>query len=289
MNRMSIRKFTISFITILFIFAIGFFSSSKAETEEEGFSYSKYSVVLKTYVDNRGMVNYSALKSNKPHMKDLNDFIVSVGSVKPGAYNGWSSREKVAFLINAYNAFVIKVVIDNYPIKSTLLLSTFYPKNSIRQIKGVFSEVKFELMGKVVTLDDIEHKNLRVNFNEPRIHMALVCAAKGCPKLSNEVYTGEDLNTQLKEQGRVFCLDPRKFRIDKENNVVYLSEIFKWFGEDFTLKYGKKDKVQKFSELERAVLNFAAGYLNESDRRYLSLGEYKIKYIKYDWSLNEKM
>jgi uncharacterized protein DUF547 len=273
MNRISIRKLTISFTAILFIFAIGFVSSSKAETEEEGFSYSKYSVVLKTYVDNRGMVNYSALKSNKSHLKDLNDFIVSVGSVKPGTYNGWSSRGKVAFLINAYNVFVIKVVLDNYPIKSTLLLSTLYPKNSIRQIKGVFSEVKFKLMGKVVTLDDIEHKNLRVNFNEPRIHMTLVCAAKGCPKLSNEVYIGEHLNNQLKEQGRVFCLDPRKFRIDKENNVVYLSEIFKWFGEDFILKYEKKDELQKF---------------NESDRRYLSLGEYKIKYIKYDWSLNEK-
>lgn len=279
--------------------AVGFFiilsiliavpcSAAAAEDSGGDFSYNDYSFVLKKYVNTRGMVDYAALKSNGSDYAKLNGFVSSLGSLDRAVYDGRPTDHRIAFLINAYNAFVLKTIVDNYPIRPTILRSTLYPENSIRQIRGVFSELKFRLMGTDVTLDDIEHRNLRVKFDEPRIHMALVCAAMGCPRLRAEPYYGARIDEQLDDQVRTFCSDSDKFRIDRETNEVHLSEIFKWFGEDFILKYGTDGKLEGFSEKERAVLNFIIENVNVRDAKYLSRGGYKIKYIKYDWTLNEK-
>jgi hypothetical protein len=250
--------------------------------------YDDYSYVLKKYVSTRGTVDYAALKFNGADYARLNGFVTSLGAFDRAVYDGWSADYKIAFLINAYNAFVLKTIMDNYPIEPTVLRSTLYPENSIRQIRGVFSELKFRLMGTDVTLDDIEHRNLRVKFDEPRIHVALVCAAMGCPRLRAEPYYGARIDKQLDDQVRTFCSDPDKFRIDRENSEVHLSEIFKWFGEDFILQYGTNGNLEGFGEKERAVLNFIMAHVNERDSKYLSRGGYRIKYIKYDWTLNEK-
>lgn len=279
---------TIGYYIILSIISVGFRSSAEAEEAYGGFSYDNYTVVLKNYVDEVGMVDYAALKSKSADYTKLNTFASSLGAVNRATYDSWPGDYKIAFLINAYNVFVLKTIMDNYPIQPNILLSTLYPDNSIRQIKGVFSELKFKLIGMEVTLDDIEHRNLRVKFEEPRIHMALVCAAMGCPRLRVEPYYGARIDEQLNDQVKIFCSDPKKFRIDRNNAVVYLSEIFKWFGEDFILKYGGNNNLLKFDKSERAVLNFIKEYVAERDAGYLSRGDYRIKYIKYDWTLNEK-
>ena len=139
----------------------------------------------------------------------------------------------IAFWINAYNSLTLVAIIDHYPIKPTVVRSLVVPQNSILQIPGVWTKLKFPMMGGEVTLDSIEHENLRPNFNEPRIHMALVCAAMGCPRLLNRPYDAHELDSQLDNQTMIFLSNPKKFRIDKESNSVYLSSIFKWFGEDF--------------------------------------------------------
>ena len=138
-----------------------------------------------------------------------------------------------------------------------------YPKSSIQQIPGRWDKVQWLVMGQKLTLDRIEHAILRGGdpalvatygpFHEPRIHLALVCAAMGCPPLRNEPYAGERLDAQLDDQVRRFLRNPQKFRIDRGNGRVYLSSIFKWFGGDFIKKYGAGEKFAGHSDAERAV------------------------------------
>ena len=142
-------------------------------------------------------------------------------------------------------------------------------------------------MGQNLTLGHIEHKILRVEFDEPRIHMAMVCAAMGCPPLRNEPYTGDKLQEQLDDQTRRFLANAEKFKIERTKKSIYLSPIFKWFADDFIKKYGPQKNIGRHSKKDSAVLNFIASYLENTQKDYVLTGKYKIKYLKYDWSLNE--
>ena len=237
------------------------------------FSYEDYDTVVKTYVNNSGLVSYTSLQANR---QILDKFSAAVGAVAPSTYHSWSKNEQLAFLINAYNAFTLQSIIDQSPLKK-----------SIKDIPGVWGRNKFQIAGQSKTLDDIEHKTIRVDFNEPRIHVALVCAAMSCPPLRNEAYTSENLDAQLDDQVRKFIASPQGFRIDRQKNRVYLSSIFKWYGQDWQKSYGVDGKFAGNAK-ERAVLNFLSKYLNPQDKLYLEGGNYKIRYLKYDWSLNQQ-
>lgn len=249
------------------------------------FGYCDFGALLQAYVDDEGMVKYGALEADRAK---LDAFAGAIGSLDPAVFDTWADNEKIVFWINAYNGLTLKAIIDHYPIKPSFIASLRFPKNSIRQIPGVWEKLKFRVMGREMTLDEIEHANLRRNFNEPRIHMALVCAAMGCPPLRNEPYANDRLDSQLDDQTRRFLSDPLKFRIDREGGRVYLSSIFKWFGGDFVKTHGVDDAFAKHSRADRAVLNFISRYLDEADSGYLSTREYAIEYLDYDWSLNEQ-
>jgi len=259
--------------------------SSEAIAAERDFSSAPYASALKSYVDRQGLVDYSGLKDGR---KTLDDFASSIAGLDRKTYDGWTEKGKIAFRINAYNALTLVAIVDNYPIKASFVRSLRFPKNSIRQISGVWDKLEFPVMGRNMTLDGIEHDNLRAGFNEPRIHMALVCAALGCPILRDEPYTGAGLDAQLDDQTARFLRDPRKFRIDRKRGRVYLSSIFKWFGSDFLKSYGNAGKFSRFGETERAVLNFVNRHLDPKSRDYLEKGEFSIEYLPYDWTLNEK-
>lgn len=261
------------------------FNGVAAQDTTSMFNYERYAAVFTTYVNDQGMVDYKGLKA---HPQDLNIFLAQVEQLDRTVYNQWMENEKMAFWINAYNALTLKAIITHYPIKSSWRASLLYPKNSIRQISGVWDKLKFTVMGEKMTLDNIEHDTLRKAFNEPRIHMALVCAAMGCPPLRNEPYSGTELDAQLDDQTRRFLKNSQKFRMARDEGRVYLSSILKWFGEDFIESYGTKEKFSEQSEAERAVLNFISDYLGEAEREYLLTGKYSIKYLDYDWSLNEQ-
>ncbi len=261
------------------------FEASTARASDPAFSYADYAAALKTYVDDQGWVNYQRLKQNS---QQLDAFASALGRLDSRLYDSWSEKQKIAFWINAYNALTLEAIITHYPIKPSFTTSLVFPKNSIRQIPGVWDELTFEVMGRKVTLDEIEHKILRAQFNEPRIHMALVCAAAGCPPLRNEPYSGEHLDHQLDDQTRRFLSNPRKFHIDRAGGRVSLSSIFKWFGEDFVKTYATDEKFAGHKPSERAVLNFISRYVEAADREYLVSARYKITYLDYDWSLNEQ-
>ncbi len=261
--------------------------SDQERSSEElspGLDFRHFEKILKNHVDNNGMVNYKALKA-KPD--NLDSFINIIANLNPDEYETWDHNAKVAFWINCYNALTLKVIIYNYPIKSSFFRSQRYPSNSIRQIPGVWKKITFTVMGKKLTLDEIEHRILRKRFDEPRIHMALVCAAKGCPPLLNEPYRPKELDRQLAQQSRKFLSDPLKFRMD--NNTVYLSPIFKWFADDFVSKYGSNKDFAQYKEPAASVLSFISGYLEGAVQQLLKSSEpLKIKYLQYNWTLNEQ-
>jgi hypothetical protein len=253
--------------------------------EGSGFSWEEYAAVLDGFVDNNGLVDYASLKNGRSNL-DL--FVSSLAGLDRGLYESWDNSGKIAFWINAYNGLTLKLIIDNYPIKSSRLKSVVFPTNSIRQISGAWEEIFFEVMGEAVTLDSIEHKILRSGFDEPRIHMALVCAAISCPVLRNEPYSADRLEQQLEDQALRFIANPLKFQVDRESGVVRLSAIFDWFAGDFIAVYGTGDPPGKRSEKTQAVLNFVSRYVSEEDRVYIETGDYEVKHLDYDWTLNEQ-
>ncbi|NQV35584.1 MAG: DUF547 domain-containing protein [Phycisphaeraceae bacterium] len=244
-----------------------------------------YAEALRTFVDSRGMVDYEGLKKNP---QALNTYLRYISTVPEQTIDQWSDVDKIAFWINAYNGLTLKAILDHYPIKSSFFRSLTYPKNSIRQIPGVWNKLKFSVHNRPMTLEHIEHKILRLRFNEPRIHVALVCAAKGCPPLRNEPYVGQTLDTQLNDQTATFMADLTKFKIDRKEGIVYLSSIFKWFGEDFVATYAPPENAGDLSQTLSAVMNYLTTHVDALFKPYLLRGKYKVKYLKYDWSLNEQ-
>ncbi len=248
-----------------------------------GFGYDAYAAVLDRYVDDTGMVGYKALKADRG---GLDTFVTRLGRLDRKTYRGWNEKAKIAFWINAYNGLTLKTIINHYPIKASWWRSLRYPKNSIRQISGVWDDITHDVMGRKMTLEDIEHETLRKAFDEPRIHLALVCAAMGCPPLRNKPYRGDKLDAQFADQARAFLSNPKTFRIDRAAGEVYLSPIFKWFGEDFVPGYVPEKGFGNRGKTLRAVLNYVAGHLRQKDAEYLRTGEYDVEYLDYDWTLN---
>ena len=142
-------------------------------------------------------------------------------------------------------------------------------------------------MGKKLSLGDIEHKILRKKFHEPRIHMAMVCAAKGCPVLLNEPYLSKKLNAQLNNQSKRFAHDFGKFKIDQKNKTVYLSPILKWFAKDFK-KNTEGTTLPGLNSEQTGVIKFIRQHLGDKQKQFIDKNKIKIKYLKYDWSLNEQ-
>lgn len=238
--------------------------------------------MLQKYVHN-GRVAYKGFISSH---KAFEEYLNQLGDADE-RFADWGRNEKLAYWINAYNAFTIKAIIDSYPIKKGFFIS-FYPANSIRQIDGVWDKLTFRAAGSMVTLNEIEHKILRKEFTEPRIHFAIVCASVGCPELRSEAYTADEVQEQLEQGARDFVNNPQKVLIDPEKKDVKLSKIFKWFGEDFIGAFGTAEHFNNRNPKDRAVLNFVRTYIEQE--RLISLldaNRFKVSYLKYDWSLNE--
>ncbi|MEM8677311.1 MAG: DUF547 domain-containing protein [Cyanobacteria bacterium P01_G01_bin.67] len=239
----------------------------------QAFDYQDFGDVLQTYVNDQGLVDYAGLQVNR---EQLDRFNQSLGDVTAETYASWSEAEQIAFLTNAYNAFTLQSIIDQNPLK-----------DSIRDISGVWNRRKFTLAGEQKTLNNIEHDILRKEFNEPRIHVALVCAAISCPPLRNEPYLPETLDAQLDDQTIKFAASPHGFSLDAQDKRVYISSIFKWYGQDFEPSYGTKTKF-KGNDKQRAVLNYLSPVLKSETQTFLNQEDYKVKYLDYDWSLNKQ-
>lgn len=247
-----------------------------AAAQDFDHTHRLYDSVVNTFVL-EGWVDYRGLKANPGK---LNQYLAGPAQVSEKQFNAWNEARQLAFLINLYNARTLLLILDHYPVKSIKDIGSIF--------KGPWDQPVVRLFGRTITLDILEHEILRKKYSEPRIHLALVCAAKGCPPLRSEAYTAENLDAQLDDQARQFLANPIKFRIDRLKRVVHLSPIFKWYGGDFRGKYAPISGFSGLNENERAVINFCGRYLSPNDRAYLAAGGYSVDFLDYDWSLNER-
>lgn len=213
--------------------------------------------LLNQHITEAGLVNYQGFIQDSLL---LNSYLAQVSQNPPSA--NWTESEQLAYWINAYNAFTVKLIIKHYPLSSIKDIADGLPMiNSPWDIKF------FKIGNSDFDLNTIEHEILRKEFNEPRIHFAINCASISCPKLRNEAFSAEMLDGQLDEQARQFINDP-------QNNILLesgmkLSKIFDWFKNDFIRSQMLPAYLQKFTSAE------------------ISGSRTKIEYMDYDWNLNE--
>ena len=215
-----------------------------------------YAELLDKYVVNH-RVNYTGFQKEEAR---LDQYLNQLSAVDPAQL---TRSQAMAFYINAYNAFTIKLILTKFP-----------DINSIKELGGFFSSPWSKefvpLNGRMVTLDYIEHEVLRPQYKDARVHFAVNCASKGCPPLRNSPYTGMDLERQLEEQTIAFINDPARTYV--KDGTLYVSKIFDWFGEDFN------DNPAAF------VRRYAQGDLKQAlDQAGANIS---VSYLYYDWSLN---
>ncbi len=251
-------------LALLVLLAIGA-GSATAQTDTS-FDHSAFDTLLTEHVDSAGLVDYRGFEADPSFERYLQQLAEADLSVL-------DTDERLALWINAYNAWTIRLINDEDRPESI---------KDINKTLGFLStggawRVRFaDVAGETWTLDEIEHEVIRVRFDEPRIHFALVCAAIGCPPLRAEAYTGARLDEQLDEQARRFLLDaPEKNRVDIEDGTLYLSPIFDWYEDDF----GGSDE---------AVGRYVARFLPVGpERDLLDSGDFDVEHTDYDWRLND--
>ena len=247
-------------VFFLYHFRVEADSRTQQSMESTAFSHDLFDQVLQEHVDENGRVNYTQLKANPEKFEAYLDLLAAA---KP---TEWSYNAQLTFWINAYNALVIKGVIDNYPTTSV---------RKVKLFNGFFSRLKFQAAGKTYTLNQIEHGIIREEFVDPRVHFALVCASSSCPPLQNRAFSVETIEERLETLTFNFIRNPEQVRIDRAKHHVYLSKIFKWYDDDFKLGY-------------EGVADFLADYLPPEDAEYLSSTDVKFRHLDYDWTLNDQ-
>ena len=231
-----------------------------SKTGSTSVDHTDWTILLKKYVDDCGNVDYAGFGKDSLRLNAYLDKL----SKHPPDKKSWSEYEQIAYWINVYNAFTIKLIIQHYPLESIKEIGS---KIQIPFINSPW-DIKFiNIYGEMLDLNNVEHSILRKNFDEPRIHFAINCASVSCPKLRREAYISEKLDNQLNEQAFEFINDPRQNRIEKDK--AELSKIFNWFKGDFT----------KEGSLDEFINRFSNTRITENT---------KISFMNYDWSLNRQ-
>ena len=223
------------------------------------FDHAPFDALLRAHVDKDGWVDYEGLRSQSA---SLDTYIASLGHAP---FADLSRNEKLALLLNAYNAFTLRLILDHYPV------------HSIKDIPAAkrWDDKRWRIGTMTLSLNQIEHEQIRPKFAEPRIHFALVCAAIGCPKLRNEAYQAERIENQLEDQMRYAHTHDRWFVYHPGDKEVYLTKLYDWYGSDF-------------KQVAGSVLGFAARY-SPPLKTAIEHGETPhIKWLDYDWTLNDR-
>lgn len=205
-----------------------------------------------------GRVDYAGLRKDSA---GLDAWLADAAALDENEFKGRPREQRLAFLINLYNAATLRLILDRYPIASIRDIGPAWDPNKAWKIPAV------KVFGRTVTLNQVEHEMIRPIFDEPRAHFALVCAAKGCPPLRSEAYDGARLDGQLDDQARIFLSQRAKNDASKAGETAYLSPIFKWYMKDFG---GSK----------KSVLSYVKKWLPVEDG-------WTVEWTAYDWSLNE--
>lgn len=232
-------------------------ASASARTADFDGAPARLNAALSARV-REGRVDYAGLKKDSA---DLDAWLASAAKVDEADFKGRPREQRLAFLINLYNAATLRLILDRFPIDSIRDIGPAWDPNKAWKLPSV------KVFGRTISLNTVEHEMIRPIFNEPRVHFALVCAAKGCPPLRSEAYDGTRLNAQLDDQARTFLSQKAKNDASRAGETAYLSPIFKWYMKDFG---GSK----------KSVLAFVKKWLPVEDN-------WTVDWTEYDWSLNE--
>lgn len=262
---------------VVIILALFFFNGLAQAFDH---SHSSWDILLKRHVllINQGyssQVNYAGMQSDRA---TLQSYLDRLSAIRPEEYQRWTDAQRLSFLINAYNAYTVDLILSQYP--------------DIQSIKELGSPFRspwekrfFILLGEERSLDDLEHGLIRApgNFSEPRIHFAVNCASVGCPMLRHEAFTAERLSAQLEDNMRRFLSDSSRNRFDVTSGKMQLSKVFDWYEDDF------KQDHQRFTSVKTTLAKYADQLANGSAevRQRIVRGDYQVIFLEYDWRLND--
>lgn len=221
--------------------------------------HEAWTALLQARVDSLGVVDYPGMIRDSSR---LNAYLDALSAHHPDP-DTWSEPEQMAYWINAYNAFTVRLIIRNYPVES---IKDLGPPNALPFVNTVWDASFIRIGGYAYTLNRIEHRELRHAFKDPRIHFALVCASRSCPPLRREAYTAEKLEAQLEDQAHAFIQG--HYRNKPLAHSPRLSPIFKWYAPDFT----------------EGVIPFLNNYLDEPIPE-----DAELQWLEYDWRLNNAL
>ncbi len=220
-------------------------------------------------------VDYAAFLQDRPV---LQRYLAQLSSVNEATFASWSKPEQLAFLINAYNAFIVELILTRYPkLDSIKDLGSFLRTPWKREFVPLF--------GITHSLDDVAHGMIRNpgEHNEPRIHFALNCASAGCPGLLNEAFVGERLEQQLEAVTLAFLEDRTRNRFNASTGYLEISEIFDRHTEDFERGWGGWHSLNHF------LVHYAGSLVdNEQDKMVIATGNFRVRFLDFDWKLNRK-
>lgn len=217
-------------------------------------------------------VDYKGFLAQRSQLKN---YLKELEQISQSDFNEWSDNKKLAFLINAYNAWTVELILTEYPdLKSIRDLGSFF--------RSPWEKSFIPLLGNTYSLDDIEHQLIRGDnkYQEPRIHFAVNCASIGCPALREEAYEESKLEMQLEEQTQRFLSDKSRNYI--QGKQLYLSSIFKWYKGDFERGFRGANSLESFLLLYPESLE-----LSENERTTLKNNDMEIDFLDYDWQLND--
>lgn len=261
-------------VALLAVFALASFSASAFDH-----GYHEWNTLLAKHVKvapdgNSSRVDYRGMAADQAQLKT---WLKAVSAVPDAEYKQWPKAQRLAFLINVYNAWTVELVLSKYP-----------DLKSIKDIGNVFQspwKKKFiPLFGQEMALDDIEHGLIRAPgaFDDPRIHAAVVCASIGCPMLRAEAFTADKLDSQLEDGMRRFLADSSRNRFDAASGKLQVSKIFDWYGKDFEKGH------QGFTSLKATFGRYAGQLARRPDaQERIRQGDYKLEFLDYDWRLND--
>jgi hypothetical protein len=256
--------------------ALCLFANLAGLAQAEGLDSISWDTLLKKHVrtlrnGQASEVDYAGFTADRTA---LQSYLVSTSKVTQSEFDRWSNSAQLTFLINAYNAWTVELVLTGYPsIKSIKDLGSF--------IQSPWKKRFISLLGETRSLDDIEHGLIRGSgrYNDPRIHFAVNCASIGCPALRMEAYVAERLNSQLEDATQMFLSDRTRNRV--ESHKLKVSSVFKWYRPDFEKGWRGANTLGQFLALYSAPLG-----LNVDNANQLSTGKLSIEFLDYDWRLN---
>lgn len=217
-------------------------------------------------------VDYRGLQRERAR---LEEYLQRLSAVPMATFEGWPRAQQMAFLINAYNAFTVALILTEYPnLDSIKDLGSFWQSPWKREF--------FTLLGEERHLDWVEHEMLRANYREPLIHVAVNCASIGCPALRDEAFTAAELERQLMDSWRRFMSDRSRNRYNPQRQRLEVSKIFDWFGEDFTTGARGFDSLAATFAQSAALLSD-----DPSEQGRIRSRQLAIAFLGYDWGLND--